>query len=69
MQKSKKILLGKVLIVGISGVGKSQLVNRFANDRFEMESDVTVQPTEYNKNLSLDKTTVRLTLFDTAGQD
>jgi len=64
----------KVLMIGDSGVGKSSLFHRYANDQFTPNFLPTIGIDYKIKNVTMDdkhgvKRTIRLSLWDTAGQE
>lgn len=64
---SKKVF--KVLVVGNSKCGKSSIIRRFAEDTFQDQYTVTVGADYSKKVVQWNDTTVRLQLWDIAGQD
>ncbi|CAE6455675.1 unnamed protein product [Rhizoctonia solani] len=56
-----------VVIIGDSGVGKSALVKRFANDTFDSALTVTIGVEYLVKNVYFDDRAVQLKLWDTSG--
>ena len=61
--------LFKFIIVGDSSVGKSNLLLRYLNDKFEDEYQATIGVEFGAKNLEIDNITYRIQLWDTAGQE
>jgi Ras-related protein Rab-1A len=59
----------KVVIIGNSGVGKSCLLLRFAEDMFGYDSPATIGVGFKIRKLDLDGTAVKLQIWDTAGQE
>jgi small GTP-binding protein len=59
----------KFIIVGNSAVGKSCLLLRFDEDRFQTIHDVTVGVTFSIKNVQVDGQDVKVQIWDTAGQE
>ncbi|OHS98250.1 GTP-binding protein YPTC4 [Tritrichomonas foetus] len=59
----------KFIIVGNSAVGKSCLLLRFDEDRFQPIHDVTVGVTFSIKMLQMDGKDVKVQIWDTAGQE
>ena len=68
---SQNTISCKVILVGDSGVGKTCIIQKYVNDKFEINPDATISSTysnkvikyeEFNKSLSLD-------IWDTAGQE
>ncbi|CAG9320068.1 unnamed protein product [Blepharisma stoltei] len=58
----------KIAVLGAGGVGKSDLVLRFTQDRFEDNWDPTIED-QYTTTFELDGFAVRLEILDTAGQE
>jgi Ras-related protein Rab-1A len=61
--------LFKLVIVGDSGVGKSSVMLRFSDDKFEIEHMSTIGVDFRFRTVVIDKTTVKLQIYDTAGQE
>jgi len=62
----------KIVIVGDSGVGKSNFMSRFTNDTFDEISKTTIGVAFATKNISIEmekKKLVKLQVWDTAGQE
>ena len=61
----------KVVMVGDSGVGKSNLLNRFTKNEFNPEANVTMGIEFASKFLKIegDQTYVKAQIWDTAGQE
>ncbi|CAF0807976.1 unnamed protein product [Adineta steineri] len=59
----------KILIIGESGVGKSSLLLRFTDDRFDVEMAATIGVDFKVKQLTIDGNRVKLAIWDTAGQE
>ena len=59
----------KIIFLGDQGVGKSSIMNRFVQDRFENNYQATIGLDFHSKNVIIDKQDVRLLLYDTAGQE
>ena len=62
-------LLFKVLLIGNSGVGKSSLFLRFVDDIWEDNFVPTIGVDFKVKTLSIEEKTIKLQIWDTAGQD
>jgi Ras-related protein Rab-2A len=60
-------VLFRVIIVGDTGVGKSCLLLRFTEDKFNDQHNVTIGVEFGSKVINLDNTTVKLQVWDTAG--
>ncbi|KAH6772110.1 RAB GTPase-like protein A4D [Perilla frutescens var. hirtella] len=59
----------KVVLIGDSAVGKSQLLSRFARNEFSLESKATIGVEFQTKTLLIDQKTVKAQIWDTAGQE
>jgi small GTP-binding protein len=62
-------LLLKLILVGDSGVGKSNLLSRFTNDEFTTEFKSTIGVEFATKSLHIDNKLIRAQIWDTAGQE
>ncbi|CAN1278263.1 Ras-related protein RABA4d [Linum perenne] len=61
--------MDKVVLIGDSAVGKSQLLARFARNEFSIDSKATIGVEFQTKTLSIDNKTVKAQIWDTAGQE
>ena len=59
----------KIIFLGDQCVGKSSILNRFYQDKFEPDYQATIGLDFHSKNVSINGTSVRLLLYDTAGQE
>jgi small GTP-binding protein len=59
----------KIVLVGNSGVGKTCISQRYMNDTFTQQEGSTVGASYFQKILDIDGKTVRLDIWDTAGQE
>lgn len=59
----------KIVLIGDSAVGKSQLLARFARNEFSLDSKATIGVEFQTKTLSIDNKTVKAQIWDTAGQE
>lgn len=59
----------KVVLIGDSAVGKSQLLARFARNEFSIDSKATIGVEFQTKTLVIDQKTVKAQIWDTAGQE
>ena len=59
----------KCIIIGDSGVGKTCLMVRFAEDTFKREFASTIGVDFTNRNIELDGERIKCQLWDTAGQE
>ena len=60
--------LFKILLIGDSGVGKSCLLNRFTEDIFSENYISTIGVDFKIRTLDIDSKTIKLQIWDTAGQ-
>ncbi|OWF49626.1 Ras-related protein Rab-11B [Mizuhopecten yessoensis] len=58
-----------VVLVGDSGVGKTNLLSRFTRNEFNAESKSTIGVEFATRNLTIKGKTVRAQIWDTAGQE
>ncbi|CAO2829894.1 unnamed protein product [Amaranthus hypochondriacus] len=61
--------LFKVVLVGDSGVGKSNLLSRFTRNEFCLESKSTIGVEFATRTLQVEGRTVKAQIWDTAGQE
>jgi Ras-related protein Rab-11A len=59
----------KIVLVGDSGVGKSNIISRFTKNEFNLESKTTIGVEFATKTLIVDDKTVKVQIWDTAGQE
>lgn len=60
----------KVIVLGDSGVGKSNLIMRFIQRQFIEKTIPTIGVEFYTRNINIDKNTIaKIQLWDTAGQE
>lgn len=59
----------KIVLIGDSAVGKSQLLARFARNEFNLDSKATIGVEFQTKTLEIDHKTVKAQIWDTAGQE
>ncbi|XP_074353242.1 ras-related protein RGP1-like [Apium graveolens] len=59
----------KIVLIGDSAVGKSQLLARFARNEFSLDSKATIGVEFQTRTLSIDHKTVKAQIWDTAGQE
>eukprot|EP00483_Globobulimina_turgida_P009913 UN09932 len=65
----KKERLGKLVLVGDSGVGKSSIEQRFVSNKFNAWLEPTVGAMFSRKTLNYDNCKFTFEIWDTAGQD
>ncbi|CAA7014882.1 unnamed protein product [Microthlaspi erraticum] len=61
--------LFKVVLIGDSGVGKSNLLSRFTKNEFNLESKSTIGVEFATRTLKVDGKVVKAQIWDTAGQE
>ncbi|GBF89863.1 hypothetical protein Rsub_02567 [Raphidocelis subcapitata] len=61
--------LFKVVLIGDSGVGKSNLLSRFTRNEFCLESKSTIGVEFATRSIQVDGKTVKAQIWDTAGQE
>lgn len=61
--------LFKVVLIGDSGVGKSNLLSRFTRNEFNLESKSTIGVEFATKAIQVDTKVVKAQIWDTAGQE
>ncbi|GKV25028.1 hypothetical protein SLE2022_117400 [Rubroshorea leprosula] len=61
--------LFKLVLIGDSGVGKSNLLSRFTRNEFNLESKSTIGVEFATKSLSIDGKVIKAQIWDTAGQE
>lgn len=59
----------KMVIIGDSGVGKSQLLSRFSKNEFGSNSRATIGVEFQTKTISIENKLVKAQIWDTAGQE
>ncbi|KAH9626311.1 hypothetical protein KSS87_012855 [Heliosperma pusillum] len=59
----------KVVLIGDSAVGKSQILARFARDEFSLDSKATIGVEFQTRTLVLHHKSVKAQIWDTAGQE
>ncbi|ONK79040.1 uncharacterized protein A4U43_C01F2250 [Asparagus officinalis] len=59
----------KVVLIGDSAVGKSQLLARFSRNEFSLDSKATIGVEFQTRTLAIDHKTVKAQIWDTAGQE
>lgn len=61
--------LFKVVLIGDSGVGKSNLLSRFTRNEFNLETKSTIGVEFATRTISVDGKTLKAQIWDTAGQE
>ncbi|TFL01001.1 ras-domain-containing protein [Pterulicium gracile] len=61
--------LFKVVLIGDSGVGKSNLLSRFTRNEFNTDSKSTIGVEFATRSINVDGKTIKAQIWDTAGQE
>eukprot|EP01147_Barroeca_monosierra_P007508 gene7508-563_t len=61
--------LFKIVLIGDSGVGKSNLLSRFTRNEFNLESKSTIGVEFATRSINVDGKTIKAQIWDTAGQE
>uniref|UniRef100_A0AAZ3ST52 Uncharacterized protein n=3 Tax=Oncorhynchus TaxID=8016 RepID=A0AAZ3ST52_ONCTS len=61
--------LFKVVLIGDSGVGKSNLLSRFTRNEFNLESKSTIGVEFATRSIQVDGKMIKAQIWDTAGQE
>ncbi|OMJ66404.1 hypothetical protein SteCoe_36761 [Stentor coeruleus] len=61
--------LFKIVLIGDSGVGKSNILSRFTRKEFNLESKTTIGVEFAQKSIEIEGKIVRAQIWDTAGQE
>lgn len=61
--------LFKIVLIGDSGVGKSNLLSRFTRNEFSLESKSTIGVEFATKSIQVDGKIIKAQVWDTAGQE
>ncbi|KAJ3094337.1 hypothetical protein HK100_006174, partial [Physocladia obscura] len=61
--------LFKVVLIGDSGVGKSNLLSRFTRNEFNLDSKSTIGVEFATRTIQVDTKTIKAQIWDTAGQE
>lgn len=62
-------MIFKVVLIGDSGVGKTNILSRYIRDEFTIETKSTVGVELGSKKLKINDTTIKAQIWDTAGQE
>ncbi|XP_057512903.1 ras-related protein RABA5b-like [Actinidia eriantha] len=68
-EEDEQEYLFKIVVIGDSAVGKSNLLSRFARDEFDLHSKATVGVEFQTQVLEVDGKEVKAQVWDTAGQE
>jgi len=61
--------LYKIVLIGDSGVGKSNLLSRFTRNEFNLETKSTIGVEFATRSIQTDNKTIKSQIWDTAGQE
>jgi len=59
----------KIILLGDSGVGKTSLLTRYTENRFDRISEATIGIEMGSRNMIIDDKIIKLRIWDTAGQE
>jgi len=59
----------KVVLIGDSAVGKSQILSRFARDEFSLDSKATIGVEFQTRTVVIEHKSIKAQIWDTAGQE
>ncbi|KAK2624191.1 hypothetical protein QTJ16_006141 [Diplocarpon rosae] len=62
-------ILPAVVLIGDSGVGKSNLLSRFTRNEFNLDSKSTIGVEFATRSIQVDAKTIKAQIWDTAGQE
>ena len=62
-------MLFKIVLIGESSVGKTNILSKYLNDEFNPNSKATVGVEFGTKNYKIDNNVVKVQIWDTAGQE
>jgi small GTP-binding protein len=68
-EESSYDYLFKIVVIGDSGVGKTNLLSRFIHNTFDFASKSTIGLDLSMKNIIIKDKRVRVQIWDTAGQE
>ena len=69
LKPKKEIPKFKLIFLGDQGTGKSCILNRFVEDKFDEKYQATIGLDFHSKNITIHDQDVRLIIYDTAGQE
>lgn len=61
--------LFKVVLIGDSGVGKTNLLSRFSRNEFSLDSRSTIGVEFATRSIRVDEKVIKAQVWDTAGQE
>lgn len=59
----------KLVLIGDSGVGKTNLANRYVFNKFNYENHTTIGVEYFSKNIVIDDIKIKVHIWDSAGQE
>ena len=59
----------KVILVGMSGTGKTNIIRALVDKSFQNDSESTLTSSFVNKNISINNKEYQIEIWDTAGQE
>ena len=59
----------KIVLVGDSGVGKSNIISKFTKNEFNLESKTTIGVEFATKVVEIEAKPIKVQIWDTAGQE
>jgi len=59
----------KIVLVGDSGVGKSNIISKFTKNEFNLESKTTIGVEFATKVIDIEGKPIKVQIWDTAGQE
>ena len=62
-------LITKIVLVGDTAVGKTNLIHRYLRDLYDPETKATIGVDFFTKDLSINGNKIKVQFFDTAGQE
>jgi small GTP-binding protein len=68
-KSTKLTLFSSVVLIGDSGVGKSNLLSRFTRNEFNLDSKSTIGVEFATRSIQVDAKTIKAQIWDTAGQE
>jgi len=66
---TQTVVEAKIVLLGDSGVGKSSIAQRYCNDAFSDNYDVTIGGAYMQQKVNVDGTIVKMHIWDTGGSD
>ena len=66
---NQQFIAVSVVLIGDSGVGKSNLLSRFTRNEFNLESKSTIGVEFATRSIQVDGKTIKAQIWDTAGQE